>query len=250
MKKFLIALLAFLLIAGTVLAESSDYSSLSFDKLQEIKNAVDREYFSRSESSGFVLPTGTYVVGGQIKPGQYYVAMTEPDVSDYSSLIAVYEDKATFEKEEPYYNKLAKCVVYLFLHEGEKGVLLEEGNVVSISEGTVHFKTTHFTQDELYKYEAPEGTLVPKGIYTVGVDIPEGIYTMFPATAKGGHLSVYALETNKNGETVKKRHSDYGFVSVSVRKEIDSKQLILKKDDIVDVTESVILQKQQKLNFD
>lgn len=250
MKRFIIVLLTLLFVVKTAFADSTDYSSMPFNELQAVKNAVDQEYFSRPESSGFVLTQGVYVVGEQIKPGQYYIAMTEPNASSSSSFIAIYENKETFEQEEPYFNKLATFFSYMFLYKDAQSIVLKEGNIVRIDEGIIRFKASPFTKDELYKYEAPEGTLVPNGIYTVGIDIPEGTYTAFPATSKGGELSVYTLETNESGEQQKKKSSDYGHVYIPVMKETVSKQLILKNDEIVEVFDSVILQKQQKLNFD
>ena len=76
MKRIItVIVIIFLLIIPLALADSPDYSSLSFEELQNLKNAVDLEYNSRPESEGIELKEGVYIVGIDILPGKYYATM-------------------------------------------------------------------------------------------------------------------------------------------------------------------------------
>lgn len=251
MKRFLLIMICAFLFTGVAFSETSDLSSLSFEELQSLKKAVDGEYFSRQESEGIMLQKGQHVVGEGIKAGQYYVACVEPNDSNIGAFLYLYDDMATYEQEEPYYAKLARSKDFYIFSDDVNSVVLQEGNVIIIQDGPLFFKTTPYECSDYYTYEAPAGTLVSKGTYVVGVDIPADNYLAYPGTIKGGEFNTYVKKVNEDGTTKLVTKSGYSsFTSVYVKKTMDGVLMELEDGDIVEVKGSIIMARKPKLQFD
>lgn len=254
MKKLIsiLLLIAVLSISCNASAEMLDFSAMSFEELQAMKTAVDKEYNARPESEGTTLVSGKYYVGRDIKPGLYFIAMVHPS-SSYGASFALYENAEILSKEEPGYSKLAKENEYMPLSGDPKSLSLEEQNVLCIDGGPVLLKASVFDPKEYYSYEPPAGTFVPEGNYTVGTEIPAGRYIIYPGTVKGGRYNAYGTITKEDGTTAKqtRNKNDWGSaIDISVVEPIHGDQIELFDGDIVEIGKSVIMQKAQDLNFE
>lgn len=246
MKRFLPILLLLVLIATAAFAELPDFSAMSFEELQTMKTALDAEFNSRPESSGIKLGTGSVVIGEDIKPGNYYIAMTQPSRLSQAHY-RIYTDKETFEKEDYLSAENALDSGYLFLGEIPISILLEEGNVFVIDEGNVTLKASQFSDEELYKYEPPQGTYAEIGIYKVGTDIPTGKYLLYPATVKSGEYRLTKTVVNDDG-TTEEKYVDSNMVNVS--DPLKPISIELKEDYILEIKSPIIITKQTPLSFE
>lgn len=254
MKKLITTLLliALLIISCAASAEIPDFSAMSFEELQAMKMALDKEYNTRPESEGTTLVSGKYYVGRDIKPGLYFIAMVYPSAS-YGASFALYENAEILSKEEPGYSKLAKENEYMSLSGDPKSLSLEEQNVLCIDGGPVLLKASMFDPKDYYSYEPPAGTFIPEGNYTVGTEIPAGRYIIYPGTVKGGRYNAYGVITKEDGTTAKqtRNKNDWGSaIDISVVEPIQGDQIELFDGDIIEIGKSVIMQKAQKLNFE
>lgn len=240
MKRFIAAFLSILLfITPFALSESQDSSFMS---VEELMSALGL----KSDQIRF-LGTGEYLVGESIKPGQYYVAMTKPDEIHSSSFFRIYADKATFDKEEPHYHKLALSAQYVFLGDTPKSIILEENNLFVIDEGVIAMKSTPFDESELYVYNPPEGTVVPEGTYVAEEDIPLGKYIAYPADIKGGSYRYLKSIQNEDG-TAELKLKDY--FALNIHDPLVGRSIIIEEGDVLEVRGNIILQKQAPLKFD
>lgn len=123
MKKFLGLLLAFMLLVVPAFAENDGFESKTIDDLLVIKNDLDTEIGKRLGAIGPVY-SGTYVVGQDIKAGQY-VLHVENAVKGWKVYIQVY----ALESDEK------EIVVERYLAEGEAfSFSLEEGQALYLGE--------------------------------------------------------------------------------------------------------------------
>ena len=73
MKKFVVMLLACLMIASCACADEIDLSSLSFDELRELQTKISKELTSRPEWKEVPVPPGLYKVGEDIPAGDWCI---------------------------------------------------------------------------------------------------------------------------------------------------------------------------------
>ena len=251
MKKWIPVIIVVLFVFNCAFAEAADYSAMSFEELRAAKKELDAEYFSRPESAGVLLESGKYIVGETIKPGQYYAGMVKPDYNSSNAFLCIYKDNETFLREEPYNTKLAQYSGYFLLNDAPKSIILEEKNVVCISYGSLLLKTTDFEPSDYYVYEAPAGTLLPKGKYIVGTEIPSGTYNTYPGSASGGEFSINVLTPNGDGSFGEmNKPGYYSAIYLSVKKETDSEKIKLEDGDILIVAKSIILAKPQMIQIE
>lgn len=76
MKKFLCLLVALLLIGSIALAESIDLSAMTDDDLLALKDQVNQTLSDRGITREFVVTSGIYVGGSDIRPGRYTLTAT------------------------------------------------------------------------------------------------------------------------------------------------------------------------------
>jgi len=170
-----------------------DLTSLDFDSLVSLNAAVDLELLSRPESEPFIYVPGVYLVGRDIPAGNYYVAPSAP--SDYSAEIIVYPDQTTFEQRPAgkYGDYISRNSMKV--NDSASHVFLEDGNLLYLQSAPIKFSIREFTEDDYYKFVPAEGTYVPAGIYTVGIDIPVGRYYFYSATLDEEYVSIYDNDT-------------------------------------------------------
>ncbi|MBR4235566.1 MAG: hypothetical protein IKR85_05820 [Clostridia bacterium] len=211
MKRILALVVCAFMLISCALAEDYDLEGMDFDSLLALKEAVDREYYSRQEAKGISFAPGTYIVGIDIKPGRYYVKMVEPS-PDGSALVNIDKDLETYGKRLTVYAEIS--LLFTSLDSEQKNIRVESGNVLEIEHGSILFSSSPINQDDYYVYRAPEGTYVPSGVYIVGEDIPAGKYNVYSGTIHGGYARIFYSKETYDKTKFKTNDDEHVFVEV------------------------------------
>lgn len=221
-------------------AETLDLTSMTYEDLAELKQAVDMEYFARPEAKPRILTPGKYIVGQDIEAGVYYVC-----VNSYQFNKNGLADFEVYESLEVYNAGGDKLwCEQLSLIRSEVRVILSNGNLLCVSYLPVTLSANELTEEQRYKYEIPEGTYIPCGIYTVGEDIPAGSYQVYMGSLEGGEVYVYADESAYR----EKNYKSHVTISILWGEHVES--LSVTEGDMVVVEREVVFRKQEKLVFD
>ena len=188
MIRFFPLLLALIMVFSIAFSEGLNLEEYDDEALLALKQAVDKEYFSREGSEAYSILPGQYTIGTDIKAGKYYIAKLKPSSASLS-WFSIYEDR-----EEIFHKALELSQTAM--------VDLFDGDILKISDNGLYIKSTMFTEEELYHYETPEGTYVPKGIYYVGegLDLSPGIYTFSTPSIEGCSVKIYKSKEKFNAE--------------------------------------------------
>ena len=165
LKKLLMLLLALLLGMTAVLAEELDLTKMTYDELAALRLKVNAEIQGRPEAEPITLGNGgMYIVGQDLKPGTYYFIYD--DSISGAAFVEVYQDET-----------MQETLLRLFVTSDKYAVFalpnLKEGNCI-VPGFTIKLSSAGFPE-----YTAPEGVLVPPGVYEIGTDIPAGRYNIF-----------------------------------------------------------------------
>lgn len=242
MKKILLMVMVTLLFAATAFAEDVDVAAMDYEHLLALKQAVDNEIGIRPEAGPRVLPEGRYVVGKAIKAGTYYVTVASFGSDRHYGHIDVYRDSDS-----------ARSIVYKNISLGETmGVTLEDGNILEIANLPLKFSITPFNDEEMLSYIPPEGTLVPSGTYRGGVEIPTGIYQVFPSSVKDSWIYIYYTEENFKNEKYPNIHGDSDeYMGVYVKQPEELVTLTVSEGNVFVFEGNVIMKKMQsQFTFD
>lgn len=223
---FLISLLIISSIIPCV-AESIDLTNMDVESLIKLKDAINAELTSRPEASPFKMGPGEYTVGVDIKAGKYYVALEDRGDIGY---IFIYDHKDG-EKIDS---------VSFHLEDKATRITLEDGNYFSIEHTTLMFSLNEYENGVYYRYDLPEGTIVPAGMYVIGVDIPAGTYQLFATTLEEKVVFIYPSATNKEDyESIYPKASSTDYVTAML---IDG--------NVIEFTEATLMRKQPVLTFE
>lgn len=245
LRKVLLILIAVIFCAFTFAAsaESSDYASMSFEDLNALKQAIDKEYYSRQEAGPRQIGVGQYLVGKDILPGTVYIAMTIPsDWTDYGA-VGVYESEEAIEQK----NAIASHTIYI--GSEPKAVQLNEGNILVVSWTDLLISYSNFNTSDFFTYE-PEGTPVPAGKYVAGEDIPDGRYEVFPGSAPSGYYEVFTPVTENGETTLVRQKAPEEYNRLHVYNPVNSTSITLKDGDVLVVEDPITMKKAQPLSFD
>ncbi len=227
---------------SSVWAADIDVSTLDYEALSELKQKVDQEFNSRPESEPVELKEGTYTVGADIKPGNYYFAYVKPTENYSGARLHVYENKEKYDSKSAASYGEYLLDEYFNLGANPKSISLEEGNFLYLQNGSLMYRSVSFEASDYYTYEVPDGTPVPKGIYHVPDDIPAGRYTIYAADISGGNIDVYYSEEAK--EQYDLAQLDIYTVAPEVSEIIE-----LKDGFLVEVDHDIIMKKAGQLAF-
>lgn len=133
MKKAAIFFLCvFLLFSGSAFAEAIDLSSLSDNELLELYNEADKLLTERGVFEGEKITAGTYIVGEDIKAGQYRLKCI--DVTDSSEDGTMFISVNAMKSNKDYDRE---CVVVARCAKGEEyTVRLSEGFYLFLNDGS------------------------------------------------------------------------------------------------------------------
>lgn len=81
MKKLIVAISIFALSITTPAFADTDLSSMSVEELATLKNDIEIELASRDSTGAFILPSGTYEIGVDLKPGKFIVYPIDMDIA-------------------------------------------------------------------------------------------------------------------------------------------------------------------------
>lgn len=240
-----LALLLVWALALPALAEG-DFSALSFDELLEIKRGLEEELLTRPEYEGRALSEGEYIAGKDIPAGTYSLALNPVDAErDYVDYY-VYETQGMYA-----YDVDRLWLGDMPLKQGRlkagasATVDLYEGYCLVAYRNGISIRQEGKLADPDEDYEAPEGTLVPVGVYTVGEEIPAGTYTVHFAGKATARYRVYA--------TMEDAQNDFSDeeVMLMVSGVNPSGTVYLKEGQVVRVEyNDVIMKKSEGLVFD
>lgn len=136
MKKMIAGLLvACTLFTTSAYAASVDVKTMTTEELVELRNQICEELTERSDFTDDVIYVGDYVVGTDIKAGQYVIQYVS-ELLDSPGVILVYSSKEEFDTDR--YNC---CVSQIYLEEGQEArLVLEEGQFLRIFDGTLSIR--------------------------------------------------------------------------------------------------------------
>ena len=186
MKKHLITVLL-IVILGTVTvtyAEPTtdiDFSQYSLDDLLTIKANLEEEIANRPGGAKIEIGAGNYKIGADLPSGIYtfkYIQNGDKDVdrTDYY----VYDNEAMFKYDidRMWLGDMPREEGYLE-GNGETRISLYSGEYLRLNYNGAEIARVGNVSEHISEYEPPDGTTIPTGEYTVGVEIPAGSYTIY-----------------------------------------------------------------------
>lgn len=205
--------------------------SLDYESLLALSSAVNIELVSRPEAEPLVLSEGMYLVGSDIAPGIYFFTSPNPAQSGSAS---IYTSKTTFENREAQPGSVPGfvCTVSVNTHNTER-VILEMGNLIDVWNPIVLCSNKE-SAENYFTYTPPEGIYVPAGIYTIGIDIPEGMYRFYSATGYESEIEIF-----ERGKRIER-----------LTPILDYETARLRKDYEIEINDDIIMVKQPSLNFE
>lgn len=127
MKKILIAVLLLTMLTVTAISEEFDLESMTTEDLVLLHERIDEILEDRFECQLDVIYPGIYVVGKDIKAGDYLFSCTKVGIANFW----IFE---IFNSEEDYANRNVDHRQNLRL-SGQMRLKLEDGMVLSVGEG-------------------------------------------------------------------------------------------------------------------
>lgn len=202
---------------------------MDYESLLALSSAVSIELASRPEAEPLVLTDGMYHVGSDIAPGVYYI--TSPNPTQFGDVL-IYTNRTTFENRFTQSGEGLVCRFNVTTPDTER-VILELGNLIYISR-SVALCTDRFSAEGYFTYTPPEGNYVPAGIYTIGIDIPEGMYRFYSATGYESEIEIF-----ERGKRIER-----------LTPILDYETARLRKDYELEINDDIIMVKQPSLNFE
>lgn len=195
MKK-IIAIIVFLVMVMSISISIADVdlSSMSFDELLALQDAVKAEIMARPENTYSVLNPGVYYCGKDILPGDYYFLYDSG--ASYGSTVYIYKNEEDFV-EGYSENTIRKSLYSIDLkpHGDSLRTTLEIGFIVIVRDAAIKVSAADFSDEVKNLAIIPEkAKQVPAGYYIVGTDIAPGKYTAYVPVGNSETVRVYANE--------------------------------------------------------
>ncbi len=248
-KGYLVIILLMLCLNLSANAEKTDLTTMDYDSLLLLNQEINMELRSRPESKSFILTEGQYIVGKDIKPGKYYVMITEPAeesvILGNLRVISIYKDKAAYERQTGSLFSETWLSQFRFSFDGNyKTIYFEDGYYFTLTD-SLTFSSIPFSKEDLWKIDVPKGTLIPAGVYTVGNEIPAGEYELYPGELTGGDLYLYYNEYSYKNDGSYHFNSDKHY-ELKVFKTLKPMSIYLEDGYIILAENDVIMKKPEK----
>ena len=186
MKKALVFVISFVLLtacAGVSLAEpvAIDFSDYSFEELTQIKADLMEEIAKRPEGEKMTLGSGQYRIGEDLPAGVYsfkFVQNGDKDVSRTDYYVYENESMYKYDVDRLWLGDMPRLEGAL-KGDGATRISLYSGELLCIRYNGAEVERIGDAVERETGYEAPSGTTIPKGNYTVGEEIPAGTYNIY-----------------------------------------------------------------------
>lgn len=206
--------------------------SLDYESLLTLSNAVNTELLSRQDAQPLVLSTGLYLVGSDITPGIYYFTSTEPNRVAKGD---IYTSKFTYENRNVNEGRGPAgylCNIFVSTPNTQR-IILEKDNFIEVYT-TVVLCADKESAENYFTYAPPEGTYVPAGIYTVGIDIPEGMYRFYSATGYEAEIEIF-----ERGKRIERLTPGFDYETARLLSNYE-----------IEIADDIIMTKQPSLSFE
>ena len=191
-----------------------------------------------------LLTNGYYVVGQDIEAGDYNIIVGDFG-TDRNGWCGIYLDKNKMQDND------ALVSGDIPIGSDPYHVNLDEGNVISVSGLPLLFSTEEIKEEDYPHYDPVEGTLVVSGIYRGGIDIPVGIYQVYPVMAKAGYIVGYRTEEAYQEDKDSSFHMDRDFtVDYYPTKPEEIEVIEIEEGNVLIFNGNAIMRKPPKLSFE
>lgn len=183
MKRVVVVLMIALIFIGVANADEStliDFTGYSFDELTRIKADLMKEISKRPEGETIVLGSGQYKIGEDLPAGVYSFKFMQNDKDVAWTDYYVYENESMYkyDVDRLWLGDMPRLEDYLEENREARVVLYPEEMLVLTRNGAEVERIGDAPNHES-NYEAPSGTKIPKGEYTIGEEIPAGTYQIY-----------------------------------------------------------------------
>ena len=227
MKKtvtIIVALFFVLILASASIAEGLiDFSRYTLEELIQIKSDLTEEITKRPGGQKMTLGSGQYRIGEDIPAGVYtfkYVQNGDKDVSRTDYYVYENESMYKYDVDRLWLGDMPRLEGSL-KGNGETRISLYPGEYLSIRYNGAEVERVGNVSDRNSGYEAPVGTTIPKGNYTIGEEIPAGTYKIYFNGKNTARVRVFqnakeASNTfNKGKETILDASNPEGTVTLT-----------------------------------
>lgn len=186
MRKTLASMLAFVLfiiLLSAALAETAalDFTGYSLEELLQIKADLMEEIAKRPGGEDMTLGAGQYRIGEDLPAGVYsfkFVQNGRKSVERTDYYVYENESMYRYDVDRLWLGDMPRLEGYLE-GNGETRISLYPGEYLSLRYNGAEIERVGNVTEQTHDYEAPSGTTIPKGSYTVGEEIPAGTYRIY-----------------------------------------------------------------------
>ncbi|MBQ8161494.1 MAG: hypothetical protein IJ083_12230 [Clostridia bacterium] len=227
MKKqlsIMLALLLVLLLCQASVAEGNlDFTGYTLDELLEIRSDLIEEIARRPGGEKLSLGSGQYKIGEDLPAGVYsfrFLQNGDDDVSRTDYYVYENESMYRYDIDRLWLGDMPR-VEGSFKGDGETRISLYPGEYLSLRYNGAEVARIGNVPERGNGYTAPDGTLIPKGTYTVGEEIPAGSYRIYFSGTTTSRVRVFqdAEEAgsifNKGKETILDWNNTEGTVTLT-----------------------------------
>ena len=182
MRKIIAVFVSVLLLTaccGMGLADGTiDFSGYTLEELIQIKADLTEEIARRPGGEKMVLGSGQYKIGEALPAGIYsfrFVQNGDKDVNRTDYYVYENESMYKYDVDRLWLGDMPR-VEGALKGEGEARISLYPGEYLILRHNGAEVERVGNVLERVSGYEAPAGTSIPKGNYTVGEEIPAGTY--------------------------------------------------------------------------
>ncbi|MBE5807203.1 MAG: hypothetical protein E7317_02560 [Clostridiales bacterium] len=197
MKRILAFIVSFVLLiacGAAALAEADmDFSGYTLDELIAIKAALSEEIAKYPGGEKLTLGAGQYKIGEDLPAGVYAFRFVQNGDSDVDRTdYYVYENEAMlkYDIDRMWLGDMPRLENSL-KGDGQTRITLYPGECLYLSYNGAELERVDNVPERVSDYTPPTGTLIPKGEYTVGNEIPAGSYNIYYSGTGSSRVRVF-----------------------------------------------------------